>query len=80
MLRKIKNILFLLIGGILGFIFLQTVYSYIYYGISEQQNQSRTLYHQIYAFLDPNNLSIFLSILIFVGIMLVILLKSYEEK
>jgi len=80
MLRKIKNILFLLIGGILGFIFLQTVYSYIYYGISEQQNQSRTLYHQIYAFLDPNNLSIFLSILIFVGIMLVILFKSYEEK
>ena len=80
MLRKIKNILFLLIGGILGFIFLQTVYSYIYYGISEQQNPSRTLYHQIYAFLDPNNLSIFLSILIFVGIMLVILFKSYEEK
>jgi hypothetical protein len=79
MSKKIRNIIFLITGGILGIIFLQTVYSFIYYGISEQQNpHPSTLYLQIYAFMDPNNLSIFLSILFFVGIMLVIFFNSYE--
>jgi hypothetical protein len=80
MRKKIKNIIFLLAGGILGIIFLQTVYSYVYQGISEQNPNQNALYLQIYAFLDPNNLSIFISILIFVGIMLVILFKSYEYQ
>jgi len=80
MRKKIKNIIFLLAGGILGIIFLQTVYSYVYQGISEQNPNQNALYLQIYAFLDPNNLSIFISILIFVGIMLVILFRSYEYQ
>ena len=80
MRKKIKNIIFLLAGGILGIIFLQTVYSYVYQGISEQNPNQNALYLQIYAFLDPNNLSIFISILFFVGIMLVILFKSYEYQ
>jgi hypothetical protein len=78
MIKKIKNIIFLVTGGILGIVFLQTVYSYIYYGISEQRSNPSDLYLQIYAFLNPNNLSIFLAIIIFVGIMLVILFKSYD--
>ena len=75
MLKKIKNIILLLVVGIIGIIFLQTVYSYIYFGISEKISNPSDLYLQLYAFLDPNNLSIFLVILFFAGIMLVILFK-----
>ena len=80
MRKKIRNIIFLLAGGILGIIFLQTVYTYIYQGIIEETSNQNTVYHQIYSFLDPNNLSIFLTIMFFAGIMLVILFstKDYE--
>ena len=80
MLRKIKNIIFLLIGFILGILFLQTIYSYIYQGISQENPNQSALYQQIYAFLNPNNLTIFLSILFFVGMLLVLLFKSYEYE
>jgi hypothetical protein len=80
MIRKIKNIIFLLIGFILGILFLQTIYSYIYQGISEKNPSQSALYQQIYTFLDPNNLTIFLSILFFVGMLLVLLFKSYEYE
>jgi hypothetical protein len=75
MRKKINDLLFLLIGCILGIIFLQTVYSYIYQGISAENPNQSALYLQIYAFLNPNNLSIFISILMFVGIMLIIIFK-----
>ena len=80
MLRKIKNIIFLLIGFMLGILFLQTIYSYIYQGISQENPNQSVLYQQIYAFLNPNNLTIFLSILFFVGMLLVLLFNSYEYE
>lgn len=78
MSKKIKGIIYLLIGFFLGVLFLETIYSVLYQSISQQANpHPNPLYLQIYAFLEPNNLIIIMSILFFVGIMLVALFEEY---
>ena len=53
MKKKIKNIFILLFTGIIGFLFFQTIYSYIYYGISQTTPNPSALYFLIYDFLIP---------------------------
>jgi len=78
MSKKIKGIIYLLIGFFLGILFLETGYSYIYQSLSQQVNPyPSAVYLQIYAFLAPTNLIIIISILFFVGIMLVALFEEY---
>jgi len=78
MSKKIKGVIYLLIGFFLAILFVETIYSVIYQSISPQTNpHPNALYLQIIAFLEPNNLIIIISILFFVGIMLVALFEEY---
>jgi len=72
MRKKPKEIILLAAGFGLILAFLQTIYSYFYYSIPPAVNPG-ALYLQVETFMEPNNLSIFLGILFFVGFMLVVL-------
>lgn len=78
MSKKIKGVIYLLIGFFLVILFLETISSFFYQSLSLQINpHSGAIYLQAIAFLEPNNLIIIMSILFFVGIMLVALFEEY---
>ena len=74
MRKKTKSLVLLLLGFGLGLAFLQTIYSYFYFSLPPAINPG-DMAIQVEAFMHPNNLSIFLGILFFVGIMLVLLFE-----
>ena len=74
MRKKTQNLILLFIGFGLVIAFLQTVYSYFYLSLPPAINPNEMAL-QVETFMHPNNLSIFLGILFFVGIMLVVLFE-----
>lgn len=76
--KKIKGVIYLLIGYFFSILFVNTIYSVIYQSVSRSINpHPNALYLQIIAFLAPDNLIIVLSILFFVGIMIVALFEEF---
>ena len=78
MSKKTRDIFFLLMGYIFGILFLQTIYNFFYYTLQEYTLPQGIIPHpgtaflRINAFIEPTNLSIFMSILFFAGMMMVI--------
>jgi hypothetical protein len=82
MSKKIRDIIVLLMGYLFGILFLQTMYSRFYYTLQEYTlpqgiiPHPSTAYLKINAFIEPTNLSIFISILFFAGMLMVIFFES----
>ena len=77
MKKKIKEIILLVIGFCLVIAFLQIIYGPYYSSLSPQVNSdSGDLFLKVENFMEPTNLSIFLSILFFVGVMLIALFET----
>jgi hypothetical protein len=77
MTKKRKVVMYLLIVYGLIILFLQTVYNYFYNLLPAPSIPTTSAtYLQVEAFMEPNNLSIFFTIVFFVGIMLIALFES----
>jgi len=77
MRKKLKEIMLLIIAFCLVIAFLQIIYSPYYSTIPPQVNPDPgDLFLKAETFMEPTNLSIFLSILFFVGIMLITLFET----
>jgi len=77
MRKKTKELILLFIGFVLVIAFLQVLYSPYYYSLPPEANSNpNDLFHKIKTFMEPTNLSIFISILFFVGFMLIALFET----
>lgn len=82
MSKKTRDIIFLLMGYIFGILFLQTLYGFFYYTLQETVLTQGIILHpstaflRINAFIEPTNLSIFISIIFFVGMLMVLFFES----
>jgi hypothetical protein len=77
MRKKTKEIILLLIGFCLVIAFLQVIYNPYYYSLPPEANSNpNDLFHKIENFMEPTNLSIFISILFFAGVMLIVLFET----